>query len=222
MVKDPDFAELYADNPTGPTDQEMFEGWRKDFEQMEAAVRGTSSEDWADYIDIDELVKYVFVNSLVGNHEPGWPKSVYLHKATKEDKYTFGPLWDFDWAYTFGGNYMEGVGTPNSKWVALGGESGGRFFTTLCSDARFREKFKQLVERFYNGELDAVMEYIDEYAALIRPAAYKDGERWPTGCDSRHPNVASSEEFDKYLDTMKKFLKDRIAYMYSDTNFGLY
>lgn len=220
MVKDPDFAELAQNNPDGPTAQEMFDSWRSDFERMEAAVAGASSDDWTDYIDLESLVKYMFVYSLTGNQEPNWPKSVYLHKAAKSEKYAFGPIWDFDWAYTFGGANKEGDGLPANRWVSSGGEPGSKFFGKLCSDALFRAEFKALIERFVESGLDDLLGYIDEYADLIRPASYSNGERWPAGCEPRYPNVGSSEEFDKYLGTLKQFLRDRLQFMRTDSNLG--
>ncbi len=222
MVKDPDFDELAEENPDGLSAVEMFDSWRDDFTRMEASVFGTSTDDWTDYIDLQSLVRYVFVNSLVGNHEPTWPKSVYLHKAHMEDKYSFGPLWDFDWAYTFGGSYKEGAGDPVSKWLTLPDEPGGKFFGKLCRDARFRTEFKKVIDSFYENEMENLLDYIDEYAALIRPAAYRNGERWPANCDESHPYVASSEKFDTYLENMKTFLRKRLEFMRLDSNFGLY
>lgn len=223
MVKDPDFDELEEDDTTGEiTAAGLMEKWTSDFQRMEDAVEGVSGEDWTELLDLESVVKYVFVNSLAGNHEPGWPKSVYLHKADITGKYVMGPVWDFDWAYTFGGNYREGGGNPKDPWILLPWESGGLFFRKICEDTRFREAFSLLVEDWYDSRLAELMEYIDEYARLIGPASYANGERWPAGCDTSYPNVGSSESFRTYVENMKQYLLDRISHMHSDSDYGLY
>ena len=222
MVKDPDFDELYEADPTGPTPSQRLQSWASDFNAMEAAVLGRSYTDWTELLDLESAVKYVFVNALAGNDEPCWPKSVYMHKATKEDKYVFGPVWDFDWAYTFGGSYEEGVGNPNSTWLSKTYESGGAFFQYLVKDERFMAAFRELLDRFYDEEMDGLMEFIDEYSTLIRPAAYQNGARWPQGSSTNHPGVMSSDHFDEHLTNLKNYLKTRIEFMHSHRNCGLY
>ncbi len=221
MVKDPDFDELYEDDPTGPTPAQRLQTWSNDFNLLDAAVSGRSNTDWTELLDFESTVKYVFVNAITLNQEPCWPKSVYMHKAALGEKYVFGPVWDFDWAYTFGGNYQEGYMNPRTTWLCKTNESGGRFFQYIIKDARFMTEFRALVDRFYNEEMDGLMEFIDDYSNLIRPGAYQNGTRWPQGSASQS-GIRSSDHFDDHLTTLKTFIKTRIEYMHSHPNCGLY
>lgn len=222
MIKDPDLAEIAEDDPSGITADELFSRWRADFERLEAAVTGTSGEDWVDLLDVESAAKYVFVNALTGNHEPTWPKSVYLYKETPADKYKFGPVWDFDWAYTLADNAVEGAGKPTTTWLGRSQTAGAMLFRKICSDSRFRDVFRRIFERFYLDQFDDLLDYIDEYADLIRPAAYHNGERWPAGCEPRYPYVGSSEQFDLYLEQTKDFLRKRIEAMHKHSTYSLY
>ena len=222
MVKDPDLTEIAEDDPSGITADELFSRWRADFERLEAAIAGTSDEDWTDLLDVESTAKFVFVNALTGNHEAVWPKSVYLYKETPADKYKFGPVWDFDWAFTLADDAVEGAGKPTSTWLGRGQTAGAQMFRKICSDSRFRDAFRRVFERFYLDQFDDLLDYIDEYADLIRPAAYSNGERWPAGCEPRYPYVGSSEQFDTYLELTKDFLKKRIEAMHKHSTYSLY
>lgn len=98
MHKDPDV-------PEGVTDAEAwFADWVTDFTTMEEAVY--YHKNIADYIDYETLAKYLICYNLACNQELNHPKSVYLYKV-KGGKYTFGPCWDFDWAYGYSPTYKH-------------------------------------------------------------------------------------------------------------------
>lgn len=103
-IKDPDA-------PVTPEEAKTwFNEWMKDFNEMEFAVR--QGVDIAEYIDYNDLARFLLVFNLAANQELNHPKSIFLYK-TKGDKYHFGPCWDFDWAYGY---------EPTYRHVEEGGE----------------------------------------------------------------------------------------------------
>lgn len=124
MHKDPDL----------PEDKDMamewFEGWCKDFYEMEAAV--ASGTNVADYIDYTTLAQYLLVFNLAANQELNHPKSVYMYK-TRGGKWTFGPCWDFDWAFGYSPTYRAESADGYTK------EEMDRMFNEAMSIAK--EKF---------------------------------------------------------------------------------
>lgn len=143
MVKDPDFKELFEKGKTTIQPSDNFNKWKADFEAMEATLSsngGAPSADFANKLDINSLVDYLLIYNLTGNHEPHHPKSVYLHKANADDIYHMGPIWDFDWAYTF--DDAEGRGNPES-YLFSDNSSGSNFFKAACRDAKFKARFAE-------------------------------------------------------------------------------
>lgn len=176
MVKDPDFDELaLAEGAMSAKDRLWM--WADDFDELEAAVVGKSGKDWTELLDIDTAVKYVFVYCLCVNQELKHPKSTYLYKAKMGEKYHLGPVWDFDWAYTYDGHEMKGNEYRNL--LVEGGQFlGSKFFGPIFKDERFQTKFKALVADFQDNRWEELMTFFNDYANLISPSAYHNGETW--------------------------------------------
>lgn len=220
MVKDPDFDELAAEAASsGISDpQAYFDLWREDFTRMADAVTQRSPEEsLSDVIDIDAAVNFMFVNALAGNQELAHPKSFFMYKESLEpgEVYHFGPVWDFDWAYTFAGK----EGAPHTVLVAEGDGSynGGTFLRCLYANEEFRTKFKEKLDRFMTDGYPQLKTFIEEYAAIIEPSAKENGLLWP---DSG--NITGSWEFRRNLDILKSWIDSRLNFMLTHKNFGLY
>lgn len=228
MVKDPDLAELAADTTvTNITDaQTYFNLWKNDFTAMANAVTTRSaSQSLSDVIDIESAVNFFLVNGVANNHEMKHPKSFYIHKKSLEDGevYHFGPIWDFDWAFTFDGK--EGASATAYMVDANGDQSGYSFIKCLCSNNEFRELFKQKLDAFTaeGGGYDQLKAYMEEYANLIEPTARENGVLWPdTRAHASWCVQQDSYEFRKNFQTLKDWIAKRIEFMKSDANFGLF
>ena len=97
---------IVVKDPDAPADETMakewFDNWLADFHEMEAAVY--SGENIGEYIDYNDLARFLLVFNLAANQELNHPKSIYLYKVAG-DKWHFGPCWDFDWAYGYQPTY---------------------------------------------------------------------------------------------------------------------
>lgn len=228
MVKDPDIAELAADaTVTNITDaQAYFSQWQSDFTAMADAVTSrTASESLADVLDIESVVNFFFVNCLASNHEMQHPKSFYIHKKSLEagEVYHFGPVWDFDWAFTFDGK----EGEPATKPMVSrdGDKSGYSFIKKICANEEFRTQFKAKLDAFMaeGGGYDQLKAYMEEYAYMIEPTAVENGVLWPD--DQSHASWCvqqDSFDFRANFETLKQWIDQRLTYMQNHTNFGLY
>lgn len=117
MIKNPELADPSEITPI-----------KTDFESFEALIKDSTfpNNNYGDYFDIDVFARYILVYFMTGNGEVNHPKSTYLHKKT-DGKFTFGPLWDFDWAY----GYSPGTGhfvNPNIPLLGSGSAKGSVFF----------------------------------------------------------------------------------------------
>lgn len=213
MVKDPDFAELEATDST-TTANARLDMWQNDFNTFEQAVAGRNGKDWTDLMDMESLVKYMFVYCLTVNQELKHPKSTYLHKSAIGEKYVMGPAWDFDWAYTYDSQELT---TQQFKPLMVQGTAGYNFFYPMLKDSRFMTAYKALMNDFFANNWDEFMTFFSEYASLITPAAYHNGEKWPPAY-----NAASSEKHAEYVETLRKFLNERKQYMLQSASGGLY
>ena len=226
MLKDPDFAELAALPTVEETVDQMWSRWKNDFQAFETALN--NNRNLTDYIDVESVVDYLFVYNLTGNGEPGHPKSVYMHKDSISGKYKMGPLWDFDWAYTFGGNYEEEA-RPSTNPLFSGNTAGCNFFKALIQKIPdFMDMYRERWDNFLENQQSELWAFIDEYAHAVKASAAQNGEIWPTDTWNRqyYPprGVGSTDIFPTHVENLKKWLRGRIDYIESqrNRNFGLY
>ncbi len=175
MVKDPDFDELYEDDPSGLTPSERLALWQGDFNYAEGMVwKGKGAE----VFDVESVVNFMLVSDVAANSELGWPKSLYIHKKSlgDEGKYCFGPVWDFDAAFNHYRPDEESVYTSVSPeivtWLTP-------FMRTLLETPEIQARYKERLQEFKETIFPEMLEFFDSYASMIRPSAKLNGLRWP-------------------------------------------
>ena len=164
MVKDPDLT------------TEQFEYWKKDFNAFttQFAKEPLEGNSYVDMIDIESVAKFLITFNLVHNMEINHPKSVFLHKEGN-GKYVMGPIWDFDWAYDYEGtsNHFGRYNTPLFSSSMNG--VGTAFFQRFLQDSRVKAIYKRTWQDFKNNKLDALLQYVDDYAVMLCPRRQAGG-----------------------------------------------
>ena len=167
MVKDPDLT------------TEQFEYWKKDFNAFttQFAKEPLEGNSYVDMIDIESVAKFLITFNLVHNMEINHPKSVFLHKEGN-GKYVMGPIWDFDWAYDYEGtsNHFGRYNTPLFSSSMNG--VGTAFFQRFLQDSRVKTIYKRTWQDFKNNKLDALLQYVDDYAVMLKPSVERNSELW--------------------------------------------
>ncbi len=225
-VKDPDA-------PTDPDEMAEWEDkWQDDFNNFMAIIDKGNLDAIFEACDLESLVLYVMVNNIACNQELDHPKSVYLYK-TEGGKYQFGPCWDFDWAFGYqptyskqgsgnegggrpgGGNWWQQQSYPSYENPLLGhGKSdghGGAFFYALCGNDRFKQRFNEVWNDFYQNHRDEFWAAFESYAAQLRPSANLQGT-----------TRSSYQDFDTHVKDLRDWVENRIEYINSDPNHALW
>ncbi len=214
MVKDPDVEEAAA--MTGMSPQSYMEQWENDFNEIEEAVK--NGDPWS-YIDLEDFVKYVIVQNLSTNYDFSGLGSVFAYKANKEDKLHFGPLWDFDKAF----NYS--MMTPSHRYLLYHPMNvfypGEIFFRDLVMHPDFAPAFETFWEDFRDDKLPQLLEFIDEEAARIKVSALRDGEKYPESENYKNLVGISTENFDKSVENLKKWIIEQADLITNDPSFYL-
>ncbi|MCR8910954.1 CotH kinase family protein [Barnesiella sp. ET7] len=214
MVKDPDLSEIAE--LKGVTPESLLTTWGDDFTEFERKV--FMGEDLSTSLDMESLVNYLIVYNVCGNREPVWPKSVYLYKASAQDVYHFGPIWDFDWGFT----YNDGVENQVTDKLLLEmfdyPQYGGPFLMQISKTPEFRALYKEKFDHFKTELYPLLLEYMDEYADQIEPSAIENGVVWPV----EPGRTEGSFNFRENLDKLKEWIQNRIDFISGHENYGLY
>ena len=191
MVKDPDLT------------TEQFEYWKKDFNAFttQFAKEPLEGNSYVDMIDIESVAKFLITFNLVHNMEINHPKSVFLHKEGN-GKYVMGPIWDFDWAYDYEGtsNHFGRYNTPLFSSSMNG--VGTAFFQRFLQDSRVKAIYKRTWQDFKNNKLDALLQYVDDYAVMLKPSVERNSELWE-----------NTRSFDTKVKELKTWLRNRADYI---------
>lgn len=196
MVKDPDLT------------TEQFEYWKKDFNAFttQFAKEPLEGNSYVDMIDIESIAKFLITFNLVHNMEINHPKSVFLHKEGN-GKYVMGPIWDFDWAYDYEGtsNHFGRYNTPLFSSSMNG--VGTAFFQRFLQDSRVKAIYKRTWQDFKNNKLDALLQYVDDYAVMLKPSVERNSELWE-----------NTRSFDTKVKELKTWLRNRADYIDSEVS----
>ena len=196
MVKDPDLT------------TEQFEYWKKDFNAFttQFAKEPLEGNSYVDMIDIESVAKFLITFNLVHNMEINHPESVFLHKEGN-GKYVMGPIWDFDWAYDYEGtsNHFGRYNTPLFSSSMNG--VGTAFFQRFLQDSRVKAIYKRTWQDFKNNKLDALLQYVDDYAVMLKPSVERNSELWE-----------NTRSFDTKVKELKTWLRNRADYIDSEVS----
>ena len=178
-IKDPDLSESET--------RLDFEQIQADFNQFETAVYNNAN--FERFLDLDKLVRFMLVNDLVLNAELGHPKSVYLYRENLNhlgSRYTFGPVWDFDWAYGYesGRDYFYNGATNELLQNFDTSRPGYKFFTAIRKSSPWiKYLYSQLWDDFMENHLQEVLDYIDDYYLFAKPSFEHNATVWSDGND---------------------------------------
>lgn len=197
MVKDPDLT------------TEQFEYWKNDFNTFatQFAKEPLEGNTYVDLIDIESVAKYLITFNLVHNMEINHPKSIFLHKEGN-GKYVMGPIWDFDWAFDYEGTNKH-FGRYNTPLFSsnMGDGIGTAFFERFLKDSRVKAIYKKTWQDFKNNKLDALLQYVDDYAAMLKPSVERNSALWD-----------KTKSFDDEVRKLRNWLKNRANYIDSEVS----
>ena len=180
-------------------------GVRDEFNRFETAVYYKSN--YERFVDMDMLVRYMLVNELVLNTELGHPKSTFLSRENMghmASRYTFGPAWDFDWAYGYEGtsSYCTS-GATKDLFDYHSGKSGNRFYSNILRSSEWVQyHYYRLWEEFLEKHLDELIDFVDDYYAYARSSFAHNSDIWGDGYD-----------YDTNVANMKSWLEQRAHYI---------
>lgn len=197
-----------------------------DFNTFATSVKRNSN--FERFVDLEKLVRFMLVNELVLNIELGHPKSVFLYRENLNDMntaYTFGPVWDFDWAYGYeiNRNYCT-AGSTDYIFNTLTSSPGNNFFSALWQSSPWVKcLYYRLWKHFVANHLQEMLDYVDDYYDFAKTSfvnnttVWSDGNGYETHAANMRQWLAQRADF---LMGSLAVYEDNAAtpYTYGDTN----
>ena len=174
---------------------------------------GFPNNNYEEYTDVNSLIDFMLVNEIVKNAELYHPKSIYCYKDT-DTKIKWGPLWDFDWAFSYNSvqkNYFGDSKGVLFKKGTIGNYPGIQFFNRFMEIPEFRAKYKSRWNEVKPQAL-SILSYIDTKKQQLDKSQtenFKLSEAIPPTKTTTYNNLITQ---------MKQFLADRINYLDAEIN----
>lgn len=167
------------------------------------------SENFADpeigfrsMVDEKSVVNWYLICELTGNPDSFW--STYLYKHRNEDRFHFGPVWDFDIAF----NNDSRLGNATRKLMRVHAHEYRQWIQQMWRAEWFRQavkdRWKEILEQ---GILENVLTYIDNLASEIADSQALDAERWSKYVD-----------WDNEIGKLKDYMTARVDFLTEEFN----
>lgn len=135
------------------------------------AIWGNNEADVWSRLDLDEAVKYYLIQEIMEDCE-SYHGSCYLYKERDRnganEKWFFGPVWDFGNAYNRGWN----------TWIYDHPSFPQYWIGQLATWPAFQAKLQEVWWVFHHNHKDQVRAEIQALAGLITTAAQRDAQVW--------------------------------------------
>jgi hypothetical protein len=169
---------------------------RSQMEDINEAIynEDKKSTQWEQYIDLDRLARFYIVQEILDNAE-SFHGSCYMYRDLgEEQKWMFGPVWDF------GNTFRRGSG----QFIYENPPYGQTWIGEIAKFPRFQEKVKEVWISLRENNFDEIYTYIDNYVASYEKAIQADDKRWP---DYGSSNVTKDGS------TMKNNIRERTDFL---------
>lgn len=155
-------------------------------------------------IDIKSFVDWYLINEIAKNNDAIMYTSCYMN-CSVDGKLFMGPVWDFDIA--FGNVNYNDNDKPEGLWIAE-----ADWYNRMLTDPEFMSLVKERFMFFYNKR-NEIYDFIDDYAAYLKPYIDKNEERWQTMDKLLWANNEVFPTYEEYISSLKKWMEKRFNWM---------
>jgi len=200
---------------------------RDHFNRWETSVYASNFSDpnngFRRYMDTYSFICHFLVGELAGNTDTYW--STFMYKQRGDDKFYFGPVWDFDIAFE-NDNRTYPINTKYGyDWLYQHGSVEGdmrNIVNRVLSDAALYSELRKTYANYRDwGYLteEKLMKVIDNYVAEIDASQKLNFTRWDVLNQKIHQNNQPAGSYIGEINVVKNFLKERLKWMDTKLNY---
>ena len=175
-------------------------------------------------LDLDSYAKFFLVEEFCGDPDAVW-SSCNFYKKRGDDKFYFGPVWDFDLGFDNDQRLTPTNDKPN--WAFTYGASAGTmmdFTKTLVGHKTVIQHIKQTWDNLYSSGFNenTMVDFVQKQKDLIQESAELNYEKWDHFVKPKSQNPWGdwggmggfgrvSESFDAAVDRLKEYVQKRFT-----------
>lgn len=180
--------------------------------QLYSGLPGDHPDSYLKYADLNSMVNWYLACELIGNSDAFW--TVYLHKRKTDEKFYFGPLWDFDIAFN---NDIRIKKAPYRLMADVGHFYGYQDWMYWFRNDDFF--MKELKSRWLSlreaGLKEFVLNKVNELAnTLINSGSvHLNYVTWPVLEEQIHNEVFLHESYDEHINFLYQYVEKRFDWL---------
>ena len=159
-------------------------------------------------VDEKSLIDWYIASELTANPDCFW--STYLYKKRDEDKFYFGPMWDYDIAF----NNDNRVYDTTKKLMKDVGFNPRNWITQFLKDPWFIKsvdtRWSELVE---GGIREKIQTFIDETEDLLSESQEKNYKTWKVLNQRVYNEPLLFSTYGEYIDYLRTYVDNRIDFL---------
>ena len=159
-------------------------------------------------VDSVSLINWYIGCELTGNSDSFW--STYIYKKRSDDKFYFGPMWDYDIAF----NNDLRLGDAVNKLMRNEAHQPLTWIQRLWQDEWFRQsverRWKELIDEGIENQL---VSYITETETLLQTSQEKNFEKWNILNWRVYNEQFLFSTYKGGVDYLRQYIKGRIAFL---------
>ncbi len=190
------------------------------FNQMETALYSTAYRNptagYRKYMDMETFIRHFLVGEISGNTDTYW--SVFMYKHRNEDKFYFGPVWDFDLAYENDNRTYPVNNNPNWIFASTGSAANNvkNMVNRLFSDPEFVTQLKLIYASYRDNNViskEALLGVVNDYAEQLDASQELNFMRWNIMNTKVHQNPTTYGSYAAEVENVRNYIKARIQWM---------
>jgi len=195
------------------------------FQKMEDRIYATNFTDvengYRPYLDLPSFFRHFIVGELSGNTDTYWSTNMY--KFRNDDKFYFGPCWDFDLAFENDNRTYPINNLTDYIYRTKGSSAGSNSYTMakfvdriVINDYKAKEELKKLWGTFRdNGSLtpEYFVNFVKDLQEEITPSATLNFYRWDILNTTVHQNPKVYGSYNAEVENVINYIKERFDWM---------
>lgn len=151
------------------------------YKQLEEATKNNNFEEIKKVVDIESLAKVFIINQLTMNGD-AFRTSCFMYMDGKDDVIHFGPVWDFDRAYSNPiSKDLNNVVNKDFDVTAEDAKTYNQYsmmFWQITEMAEFKKVCKEVFNIYMDNKLEDIVGEINRNYKLLKEVADKNIEKW--------------------------------------------
>lgn len=157
-----------------------------------------SSKRWEQLVNLDELAKFYLVQEIIENTESFHGSCYFYRDKGTNDKWCFGPVWDFGNAYW---RHQEQFIYENPSFSQI-------WIGQVATFPAFQHRVMELWHQFITENYQQLRTDISAFSTTIAAAATRDAERW-----ANNPNVWTNPDIPAITQVFLDDLSWRVGWL---------